>query len=144
MMFWVKYLNEIHCLKSVRIRSFSGLYLPHSDRMPRNTECLFVFIPNLGKYRPQKLQIWTLFTQWYFLVIGPTNSTANDEQCSEKGPDFLGNRVDYRMNPLNSPKPIFLMCLYGKYVDCMECQHKLLFWELVNFDGDPDIYGHCA
>ena len=78
-----------------------------------------------------------------FLIIGPTNTTANDEQCSELGSDFCGNRVDYRSNPTNSPTPIFLMCYNGKYVDCMSCQVGV-FRELVNFNGDPDIYGFCA
>ena len=41
-----------NCEKSVRIRSFSGPYFP-----------AFVFGQNLGKHRPEKLQIRTLFTQ---------------------------------------------------------------------------------
>ena len=28
-----------------------------------NTEFLYVFSPNAGKYGPEKLRIWTLFTQ---------------------------------------------------------------------------------
>ena len=42
--------NLSHCLKSVRIRSFYGLYFP-------------AFGLNLGKYGPEKLRIRTLFTQ---------------------------------------------------------------------------------
>ena len=34
--------------------------LPHSDY-------LFVFSPNVGKYGPEKLRIWTLFTQCNFM-----------------------------------------------------------------------------
>ena len=77
------------------------------------------------------------------MIIGPTNATANDEQCSELGSDFCGNRVDYRMNPTNAPTAIFLMCYNGKYVDCMICQFGL-FRELINFNGHPDIYGYCG
>ena len=31
----------------------------------RDTEYLSAFSPNAGKYGPEKLRIWTLFTQWY-------------------------------------------------------------------------------
>ena len=44
------FLVKIHCVKSVRIWSFSGSYFP-------------IFSSNVGKYGPEKLQIWTLFTQ---------------------------------------------------------------------------------
>ena len=37
-----------HCVKSVQIRSFSVPYFP-------------IFSPNMGKYGPEKLRIWTLF-----------------------------------------------------------------------------------
>ena len=40
-----------HCVKSVRIRSFSGPYFP-------------VFSPNARKYGQEKLRIRTLFMQW--------------------------------------------------------------------------------
>ena len=36
----------------------------HSDWIRRNTEYVSVFSPNAGKYGPEKLRIWTLFTQW--------------------------------------------------------------------------------
>ena len=42
----------VPCVKSEQIRSFSG-------------QCFPVFIPNTGKYGPEKLRIWTLFTQWF-------------------------------------------------------------------------------
>ena len=35
----------------------------HSDWIRRDTEHLSVFSPNVGKYRPEKLRIRTLFTQ---------------------------------------------------------------------------------
>ena len=50
--------------KRVRIRSFFGLCLPHSDWIRRDTEYLYVFSPNAGKCRPEKLRIRTLFTHW--------------------------------------------------------------------------------
>ena len=77
------------------------------------------------------------------MIIGPTNSTANDEQCSELGYDFCGNRVDYRVNPMNNRTRIFLMCYNGRYIDCMSCQVGL-FTELKNLNGDPDNYGFCS
>ena len=46
-----------HCVKSVRIRSFSGPYFP---AFGLNTERYQVFLcihPNAGKYGPEKLQI---------------------------------------------------------------------------------------
>ena len=75
-----------------------------------------------------------------FLIKGPTYTTANDEQYSELGSDFRGIRVDYKMNPKNSPTSIFLPCYNGKYVDCMGSQVGV-FTELVNFNRDSDIYG---
>ena len=51
-----------NCVKSVRIRSFSGRYFPEFGL---NTFGYSVFgkIPCAGKYRPKILQIWTLFMQ---------------------------------------------------------------------------------
>ena len=49
--------KEMHYVKSVRIRSFSGPYFPAFGlNFP-------VFSPNAGKYGPGKLRIRTLFTQ---------------------------------------------------------------------------------
>ena len=51
------------CVKSVRIRSFSGLYflgLKTEDR-----KYLPVFSPNAGKYGPEKLRIRTLLRSEY-------------------------------------------------------------------------------
>ena len=36
----------------------------HLGRIRRDTDYLSVFIPNTGKYRPEKIWIWTPFTQW--------------------------------------------------------------------------------
>ena len=43
--------RHLHCLKSVRSQSFSGLHFP-------------VFSPNAGKYKPENLRIRTFFTEW--------------------------------------------------------------------------------
>ena len=67
--------GQLHWVKSVQIRSFSGPYFPafglnterygvsHYVDIPI-TEYLSVFSPNAGKYRPEKLRICTLFTQF--------------------------------------------------------------------------------
>ena len=47
-----------HCVKSVRIRSFSG--------------------PNAGKYRLEKLRIRTLFTQWHIKRFDCDRSVLNE------------------------------------------------------------------
>ena len=36
---------------------------PHSDVIQRDTDYLSVFSPNAGKYGPEKLRVWTQFTQ---------------------------------------------------------------------------------
>ena len=56
----------VHCVKSIHIRSFSG---PYFIAFGLNTEWyrstyLSVFSQNVWKYGPEKLRIWTLFTQW--------------------------------------------------------------------------------
>ena len=48
-------------MKSVRILSFSGSYFP---AFGLNTE------RNSGKYGPEKLRIWALFTQCHFAILG--------------------------------------------------------------------------
>ena len=56
--------NYMHCLKSVRIQSFSGPYFPAFGlNTERATPYFFVFSPNAGKYGPEKLRIRTLFMQ---------------------------------------------------------------------------------
>ena len=61
------YYHATHCLKIVRIRSYSGLIFPHSDWIRRDTEYLSVFNPNGGKCGPEKLRTKTFFTQWLML-----------------------------------------------------------------------------
>ena len=70
-----------HCVKSVRIRSYSGPHFSrifsHSDWIRRDTEHLSVFRPQAGKCTPEKLRTRTLFPQWeslqmkYFIFINP-------------------------------------------------------------------------
>ena len=49
----LKEVTNCHCVKSVRIRSYSGPHvshiLPHSDFIRRDAEYLSVFSPNAGK-----------------------------------------------------------------------------------------------
>ena len=49
--------------------SVFGVFLvrifPHSDWIRGDALYLSVFSPNVGKYEPEKLQIRTLFRQWY-------------------------------------------------------------------------------
>ena len=51
--FYTTLMQQLHCVKRVRIRSYSGLQFslifPHSDWIRRNTEYLSVFSPNAGK-----------------------------------------------------------------------------------------------
>ena len=59
----VNFLTNIHCVKSVRIWRFSGLYFPAFGLITESSEHLTVFIPNAGKYGPEKFGIWTLSMQ---------------------------------------------------------------------------------
>ena len=43
-----------HCVKSVQIRNFSGLYFSLSDWTRRDNPYLSVFSPNVGKYGQEK------------------------------------------------------------------------------------------
>ena len=61
-----KYLDRLHSLKSVSIRSF---FCPvFSCIRIKYRYFLYVFSPNTGKYEPKKLRIWKLFTQCRFFV----------------------------------------------------------------------------
>ena len=62
MLIFLYYGENKYCVKSVCIWSFYGPYFPTSPY-------LFVFSPNSGKYRQEKLRIRTLFTQWNFEII---------------------------------------------------------------------------
>ena len=58
-----KYVCKYHCVKNVRVRSYSGPHFPHSDWIRRDTLYLSVFSPNAGKWRPDYLRIRTIITQ---------------------------------------------------------------------------------
>ena len=45
-----KYLFGCHCLKSVRIRSFSGSYFPAFGLNMEDTEYLSIFSPKAGEH----------------------------------------------------------------------------------------------
>ena len=44
---------------------FLVLIFLYSDWIRRDTPYVYVFSRNTGKYGPEKLRIWTLFTEWY-------------------------------------------------------------------------------
>ena len=54
---------DSHCVKSVRIRSFSGPYFPVFGLNTERYEVPLHIQSKAGKYGPEKLQIWTLFTK---------------------------------------------------------------------------------
>ena len=62
-------LRQTQWVKSVHIRRYSGPHFLHSDWIRRNTPYLSVFTPNVGKCRPEKLRILTIFTQWHALNL---------------------------------------------------------------------------
>ena len=79
-----------HCVKSVQIRSFSGPYFP---AFGLNTETYALYRISLriqsecGKCGPEKVRIWTLFTQWkYFSQVinskNPLDSLVDTLQLS--------------------------------------------------------------
>ena len=61
---FVKFIYIPHCVKSVRIRSFSGPYFTAFGL----TLYLSIFSPNAGKYGRVKLPIWTIFTQYNIYI----------------------------------------------------------------------------
>ena len=60
---------------------FFGFFLvrvfPNSCWIRRDTEYLYVFSPNSGKYGPKKLRIQTLFTQWLYWFFTKTFYTVS-------------------------------------------------------------------
>ena len=50
--------------KKTVLEIFLVRILPHSDWIRRDTEYLSVFSPDAEKCGPEKLRIWTPFTQW--------------------------------------------------------------------------------
>ena len=66
-------LTSIHLSLSIALRKkypntefFLVRIFPHLNWIRRDTEYLSLFSPNVGKYGPEKLRIWTLFTQCRF------------------------------------------------------------------------------
>ena len=57
---------NVHCVKSVCIRSYSGPHFP-------------VFSPNAGKCGPAYLQIRTLFTQWQFFSLNHIGKNSSED-----------------------------------------------------------------
>ena len=58
-------LFVLHCVKSVRIRSFSGTYFPAFRLNTERYGLPFGIQSECGKYGPEKLQLRTPFTQCY-------------------------------------------------------------------------------
>ena len=56
--------SELH---AIRIRNFSGLYSPAFGPNMKRLKYFSLFSPNAGKCGPEKLRIWTLFTQYWFI-----------------------------------------------------------------------------
>ena len=75
--------------KATTIFTYS-LVLDNQNRIESNTSYLSVFSPNAGKYRPEKLRIWTLFTQWKTNVsCSFIHKVSFKKTCSERKEFFL-------------------------------------------------------
>ena len=61
--FWIHLRKWNSAWKKSVFGVFLVFIFPHSDWIRRDTEYIFVFNPNAGKYRPEKLWIRTLYTQ---------------------------------------------------------------------------------
>ena len=46
--------DNLHCVKSVKIRGFLVRIFPYSDRIRKDTEYLSVLSTNAGQYGPEK------------------------------------------------------------------------------------------
>ena len=96
-------VNRKHCVKSVDIGSFSG----------RNT----------GKYGPEKLQMWNLFTQWKSLGFDPF--------CA--GIRIYSNTFQYSTTFAETSKGIGTFARNGSLVTtyfvsfCTHCTKKMKF-----------------
>ena len=64
-----------------------------------NTEYLSVFSPNTGKYGPEKIRIWTLFTQFYikffFLDLKKNSIYGNSWKSRSNTPQGFWNQIIY-------------------------------------------------
>ena len=61
-------VDYYHCVKSFRIRSFSGPHFPTFGLNRRDTPYLSIFSPNAKKCGPEKLRIRTLCTQFTSII----------------------------------------------------------------------------
>ena len=68
----LKKLPLVHCVKVSIFGDFLVCNFPYSGWMRRDTEYLFVFSSNAGKYGSEKLRIRTFFTQWLLQNNAPT------------------------------------------------------------------------
>ena len=59
------FLFVLHCVKSVRIRNFSGPQFPAFRLNTERYGLSFEIQSECGKYGPEKLQLRTPFTQCY-------------------------------------------------------------------------------
>ena len=49
----LSYFIDRHCVKRVRVRSYSGPHFPHLDWIRRDTPYLSLFSPNVEKCGPE-------------------------------------------------------------------------------------------
>ena len=61
--------HKYHCAKSVRIWSISGPYFPAFGLNTKIYRVISLFNANAGKYRPEKLQIRTLFAHYTLKTV---------------------------------------------------------------------------
>ena len=110
----------MHCVKRVRIRSYSGPHLsrisPHSDWIRRDTEYLSVFSPNAGKCGKNADQITPKFSHVTLQALMGSGKLKNNELMA-----FL--------------TPMMCRMTYWIYVNCLEvvvqrCSTKNIFLEI--------------
>ena len=84
-------------------RVFQGRIFPHSDWIQRDTEYLFVFSPNTGKYGSEKFQIRTLFMQWEYSDIHSKTSGSIWQYYRDEPALNINNAIiDFPANNNNS------------------------------------------
>ena len=78
----VKYVICVnHCVKSVQIREFFWSIFSQI-RTEYEIQSEFTFSPNVGNYGPKKVRIWTLFTQWCYIVSLYGKIVLRESLCS--------------------------------------------------------------
>ena len=92
-------LSDMHCVKSIRIRSFFGLYFPTFELNTKNIPHLSVFSPNVGKYGSEKLRIKALsrqrffFSLFFFLSEFSFTYTLESQNCRGMGRHFFNSSL---------------------------------------------------